>query len=350
VQVRRLFAGSNGAGCFHSFFEYVIPEDARRVYLLKGGPGTGKSSLMKSLAASFEAEGLALELFFCSSDAHSLDAVSCPELGVAVIDATFPHVQDPKWPGCRDELVSLGDFWDSEQLAQRREEITAAGEAKAAHFAAAFRYFTAALAVEENRAARSRGARLDCTQAVEGILNEIKQAAKPTAVPHRARHLFASALTPQGYVSEIELLSTGLRRPILTGPSGCGQAEYLELILSHAELAGLKAEAFHDPLDPKKLLHLLLPELDLAVLTETEREPALEGERIYCGRPEESAAEAADRRLSRELLELGITELKQAQSCHAVVEGLYTAAMDFGAVEELRKRLEVEILSYRNRS
>jgi len=61
--VRRLFAGSNSAKGFHSFFHHIIGEDARRVYLLKGGPGTGKSRLMKDLAERLAAEGLSVELF-----------------------------------------------------------------------------------------------------------------------------------------------------------------------------------------------------------------------------------------------------------------------------------------------
>jgi len=351
VQVRRLFAGSNGAKGFYSLFENIIGEDARRVYLLKGGPGTGKSSLMKDLAAALQEEGFALELFFCSSDSHSLDAFSCPELGVAVVDATFPHVQEPQWPGSRDELIYLGAFWDGERLAERREEIAAAGQVKGKHFAAAYRYFAAALAVEENIAARSRG-KLDCAAFLEEILAKINQAKASLGAPRRARHLFAAALTPEGYVSEIDSLSAGFKRFILTGPPGAGQRECLQLLLQHAELAGLQAEAFHYPLDPLKLSHLLLPELKVAVLTETDLEPldALSGQRVLCGEPEQSTAGVRDRELFRELVELGIAELRQAQGTHAVLERCYAAAMDFGAVDALRERLRAKILAYRNRS
>ena len=145
------------------FSRTLSGEDARRVYLLKGGPGTGKSSLMKDLAAALQEEGFALELFFCSSDSHSLDAFSCPELGVAVVDATFPHVQEPQWPGSRDELIYLGAFWDGERLAERREEIAAAGQVKGKHFAAAYRYFRRGLGCGgEHRGPQQRKTGLRC--------------------------------------------------------------------------------------------------------------------------------------------------------------------------------------------
>jgi len=353
VQVRRLFAGSNGGRGFHPFFEHIIGGDARRVYLLKGGPGTGKSRLMKDLAQALEQEGFALELFFCSSDSRSLDAFACPKLGVAVIDATFPHVMEPKLPGCRDELVNLGAFWSKNALASQREAIEAVGREKAAHFAAAFRYFAAALAVEENTAARRRGEAVTCGSELEEILKQVHWARQGRGQPSRARHLFASALTPEGYVSGIGTLSAGLRRYILVGPPGCGQAERLALILAQAELSGFAVEAFHYPLDPQRLQHLLIPELNLAVLSETALEtlpPELEGERIACCRQQENRAEDRDTSLFRELVDLGIAELQRAQSTHQVVEQLYTAFMDFAAVDRLREQMLAEILSYRNRS
>jgi hypothetical protein len=351
VQTRRLFAGSNSAQGFYSLFQHIIGPEARRVYLLKGGPGTGKSRLMKTLAEKLQREGYVLELFFCSSDSKSLDAVACPELGVAVIDATFPHVQDPVFPGCRDELISVGDFWDAQKLEEKREEIITGGEVKAAHFAAAFRYFAAAHALEENEAARNSSTKRDCSAEIKEIMEEIHQARKDTALPKPARHLFASALTPEGYVSEIEFLSQGFRVYILEGAPGTGQSQWLEVILRHAELAGLQAEAFHYPLNPEKLMHLLLPELQLAVLSSRELEPlkGLEGRRIFCGSGA-GWSNSRDHELFTELIGLGISELQGAQKAHVKIEQYYTEAMDFRAVDALRQGLEAELLSYKNRS
>ena len=47
------FLGSNSGGGFRSYFSsfYDAPS-MRRVYLLKGGPGNGKSTQMKKIAAA----------------------------------------------------------------------------------------------------------------------------------------------------------------------------------------------------------------------------------------------------------------------------------------------------------
>ncbi|MCS4455740.1 hypothetical protein JTT01_05220 [Clostridium botulinum] len=50
-QSKHFFAGGNTAEGFYSLFNNIIDiNNANRIIYLKGGPGTGKSSLMKSIA------------------------------------------------------------------------------------------------------------------------------------------------------------------------------------------------------------------------------------------------------------------------------------------------------------
>ena len=55
----------------------LIASEGYFTYIIKGGPGTGKSSLMKLSASSLK-ELDKPELYFCSSDPGSLDAVIFP--------------------------------------------------------------------------------------------------------------------------------------------------------------------------------------------------------------------------------------------------------------------------------
>ena len=42
------YLGANSPSGFHSLYDQLIdPEEAQRIYILKGGPGCGKSSLMR---------------------------------------------------------------------------------------------------------------------------------------------------------------------------------------------------------------------------------------------------------------------------------------------------------------
>ena len=50
-----LFPGSNTSKGFYSFYRYILTQDnANRILCLKGGPGTGKSSLMKKVGKKKE--------------------------------------------------------------------------------------------------------------------------------------------------------------------------------------------------------------------------------------------------------------------------------------------------------
>jgi len=89
---KEVFPGGNTGNGFHSFYNYIIPEDANRIFILKGGPGVGKSSFMRKIAKEFMELGYDVELHHCSSDNNSLDGLVIPAINVALMDGTAPHV------------------------------------------------------------------------------------------------------------------------------------------------------------------------------------------------------------------------------------------------------------------
>lgn len=90
-------------------------------YYLKGGPGTGKSTLMKKVAAAFPGE--AVSCWHCASDPHSLDAVVLEDRGIFVADATAPHESGTPLPKVTGELVDLAEGLAPEPLLENRSEI-----------------------------------------------------------------------------------------------------------------------------------------------------------------------------------------------------------------------------------
>ena len=53
------FLGANAPAGFYSLYDQLLPlERARAVYILKGGPGCGKSTLMSRVAGWAEEAGL----------------------------------------------------------------------------------------------------------------------------------------------------------------------------------------------------------------------------------------------------------------------------------------------------
>ncbi|MCL2512653.1 MAG: hypothetical protein FWF08_02025 [Oscillospiraceae bacterium] len=75
------FAGANSPEGFYSLFSDIYdPLDGWELYIIKGGPGTGKSSSMGRMAEKIEKEGYSCERILCSMDSGSLDAVIFPGL------------------------------------------------------------------------------------------------------------------------------------------------------------------------------------------------------------------------------------------------------------------------------
>ena len=83
------FASSNSMTGFHSYFDTIYnPRKLEKIYIIKGGPGTGKSSMIKAIKSSFKNKKC--ELFLCSSDPLSYDGIIIDKK-IAVIDGTSPH-------------------------------------------------------------------------------------------------------------------------------------------------------------------------------------------------------------------------------------------------------------------
>lgn len=138
------FASQNTAKGFISYFDKVFCEEKlKRLYIIKGGPGTGKSTAMKKAARHWEDQGFRVSRFLCSSDPESLDGVICEEKRVAIIDGTAPHCTDTRFPGCVSEIIDFGDCWDKGILAQSTADIIKASTQKQDAYSKAYGYLRA---------------------------------------------------------------------------------------------------------------------------------------------------------------------------------------------------------------
>ena len=118
----RYYLGSNTHKGFYGLYEEAIaPLD--RVFLLKGGPGTGKSSLMKKVMKEGLNRGNNVECWHCSGDPNSLDGVLLKDLGVAVIDATAPHAVEPKIPVAKEVIINLLDCVRRDKIKDYRTHL-----------------------------------------------------------------------------------------------------------------------------------------------------------------------------------------------------------------------------------
>lgn len=137
----KYFAASNSSAGFKNYFCEIFG-CADFLYIIKGGPGTGKSSFMRTVADSALERGERVEFYYCSSDPESIDGIMIHTKSrrVGIIDGTPPHVSEPKYPGAYDEIINLGAFWNRELLIKQKNEIMALSDRKGAEYKRAYTF------------------------------------------------------------------------------------------------------------------------------------------------------------------------------------------------------------------
>ena len=141
----RFFMGANTPGGFVGYLDDLYdPADGWRAYLIKSGPGTGKSSLMRRVLEQMANRGLEAEAIFCSSDPDSLDGVRIPALKACIVDATAPHVIEPKYWGAVEQIVNLSACMDARRLHESAPQIMEATAACSALHARCRKFLGAA--------------------------------------------------------------------------------------------------------------------------------------------------------------------------------------------------------------
>lgn len=265
-----MFAGGNTSRGFVSFFDHIIDyENAKRLFILKGGPGVGKSTFMRKIAAELLEKGHDVEFMHCSSDNSSLDGISVPSIGIAMLDGTAPHVVDPRYPGAADEIINLGEFWNDAGITGHRQEITEINDEIKRIFSSAYRYLKAARHLYEDSAEindRFMDKSKINTLAKE-IIDDIWPGVSFTRNSGRQRCLFASAITPDGLKDFLDDILISDNVYILEGFPGAGTERLLEKIKTAASERGFDTESYYCALNPDKLEHLVIPEIKTSFTT-----------------------------------------------------------------------------------
>jgi len=357
-KVRNMFSGGNTSKGFFSRFDQIISHrDARRIFVLKGGPGTGKSTFMKNISEIMTDQGYDTEHMHCSSDSRSLDAVVIPKLKVALVDGTAPHVIDPKVPGAVDEIINLGEFWSSPALVEKRDEIMKIGNEISSFFQRAYRYLKAACYIYEDSSVLY-GSAMD-TAGLNSIAREFTgmlfDEFPPAGRPGRQRSLFASAITPDGPVSYVDDLMTLDNIYVFEGFPGSGTDLVLERIKTAAVERGFDVEVFYCGFDPEKPEHLIIPELNTAFSTSSKYHPT-DACAIRKVDFREYLDERAISKLSKELsfnehefdrlLDRAVEMLSNAKKLHDELEAFYIPHLDFDGIRKKHNETAERILDF----
>lgn len=351
----QFFLGANTADGFFSLYDTWVDQTAAQAfYVLKGGAGCGKSTLMGRVARRMEREGYAVEYIRCSGDPDSLDGIRIPGKGTALVDGTAPHSMDPTFVGATGHYLDLGAGYDRAALFPLREQLIRAAQAYRRCYPQAYRCLRAA---EESRQQgrqplHTRQTLANVEALAADLLEKEGKRRRERTCPLRRR--FLSGVTCQGELLLEETLGALCPRGYLI-QDPCGLAGPLLDRLEAGFLArGEAVIACPDPLDPSCLAHLLLPGLELAFVTRPVTRPdfsTLSTEALV----ERSAWQAGQgllretERGAEKLLAEGVAHLAQAKEDHDVLEALYHPHVDFSLVQALAEQTAEEILALPDR-
>lgn len=363
---RHIYPGNNTPLGFFSYYDYILSQEAAgKIYCIKGGPGTGKSTFMRKIADEFSAQGESIDFLICSSDPDSLDGILLKERRIALIDATSPHTVDPINPGAVDTIIHLGEYWNEEGIRQNKNAVIATGNKIRKYFGQGYNYLAAAGNIYENIANiyEEAAEKAEIYKMAARIVNKELGSYEISLSTGEIKKAFASAVTPDGIINHIRSLVKGYKRIyVISAPVGFSSGKILSTVMESAAYRGFFTEAYYCPMrpvgDPE---HLLIPELSVALLSANAYHDLEAWEIAECAADREEYPEIilidmdemcdeAEIETQRAFIEKSLAEfdnllfsaiecIKKAKQEHDLLERYYIPNMDFKKIDLLRDEI-----------
>lgn len=348
------FAASNSAHGFHSYYDECFDrKEITRLFAIKGGPGTGKSRFMRDVAEWGERVGWSAEMIYCSSDPDSLDGVILTRNGegIAVLDATAPHVYEPSRPGYREEIVNLGEFWNAELLRGHRDELDALNRRKKEAYRRGYRFLCGYEAMEENR--RQLVAPFLREQAIAEFAAKLMQGV-PVETQFRPEIALMRSVGMCGQVCFDTYFAQARKIFLIEDCRGSARL-LMDALYRRAEEKRLRVRVSRDPILPDQIdglflcgsglcFALCLPENCTYPFRKITMRRFVDTGRM---RPVRQMVNYTER-LRRAMLAGAVEEMDQVRRYHFQIEQIYIAAMDFAAKEEFTKAFCESLFGLKN--
>ncbi len=321
------FIGGYTSCGYISFLEDIIDDNEFYTYILKSGNGTLKSKLLKS----YSENNTELELFYCTLDANSIDAIILNKEKTAFIDGDYPHLFEPKFHNVNSEIVTYNDKICKESLLKHKLELFELHSEYNKVISRCTRYLEAIasiLADTKSVAEQSLNfAKLD------GFISRFTKKICPCSIDNSVGKLkfrLISALTANGYKS----LPINAKKIYLLNDNFYIGTDYLLRKLSdHFISCGYDVTVSVSTLqDDRAFEHIIIPQLDIAFIsstpinrTEKEYKNIINFSRFY----EKDSISSKKSRLkfnsntSKELLNEAVYALKLSRVYNAKINKIY---------------------------
>lgn len=349
------FLGVSSSNGFYGYFQLLENVPDLYLYLLKSGPGCGKSSLMKEIASTALDNNQAVELIHCSSDPESLDGVILWDKKIAILDATAPHTVEPNTPGIMQEVISLYHTINKEKLSINKEDlISQAKRYKYYHKQSGAALANAANLLKDNLRTASI---FYCDDKISNYADDLAKKLITVKADCSAGHKnsrFLTAITPRGILSfNDSLRALAEQIYIVEDEYGVCSNRILKTICNYAINAGYDVFCCGCPLLPEeKTDFLIIPELSLAFATSNSwHELNLPKQNVinYQDFIDKKLFDQVQSQLNfnqditKQIVEQSIKFQQQAMKSHGKMEEYYIPAVDFDEVNKIRQNLLKEI-------
>lgn len=345
--ISKFFLGANTPNGFFSRFDNLYtPDEDHFCYIIKGGPGTGKSGLMKKVAKAAEDRNIKTELIYCSSDPGSLDAVIFPDKKICIADGTAPHSIDPIYPGASDTVVNLSDCWDARKLYASRESIISLTKKNSNHHLRSKLYLQAYGNIYKDTLKMIKdGIDKDKVKSYSKRLSKKFFKGKRDKFG-REKIYFISGITPDGVVIFEDTINNYQHLYTIEDEYGIVSSVILENIRYDAIECGYDIITCFCPIDPQnKIECILIPDLDLVFavsnslhpLSEIKYEKKINALRFFDAKKLQENRQKIrfNKKILNELLKESINNLTKAKAIHDKLEEEYIKSMDFKKVDKV---------------
>lgn len=348
------YGAANTSDGFFSLFDSIFsPDKLRKIYILKGGPGCGKSTTLKRIAARAESSGYEVERYYCSSSPTSLDGVIIPKLSLAVLDGTAPHTFEPKYPGVCESIIDLGKGWRADKLQTIANDIRELTAFKKEAYNKAYAYLSACSEASSVIGGCVRSFLLDdkMYRAADRICSKLKIQSEGG----RITRTFTDCICGSGNVHLTTFEEGAEQRYFIKDFSGIAPL-YFEQLCDELTARGANVTVALDPLDPQMIRGIYVDAIRTSfTLYDDSFALSLDKKQLpykiintarFCDtsiyKRQKSILRFAEKAV-KTLYSGALNELKRASEFHDEIEKLYFGITDFAITEKIASELENSI-------